>query len=526
MGIGKTCNPLLIDVASQMLPWRQAVRNPSRNGRLPLWNRFLLGGEPLLAVAQPAVSTPERGSGSSCRCRRRGRFDMTLRISSRARLRVPLLRGTGASEVAALLGGLAWAFSDFLMFFVGYPVTPSIAPFPLLLLALGRLSRGGGLAAAAMTAGAVLMAIAGHPETLLFAVVGAGVAFLFWLAWAAAAGGSPVLRSLGAGVLAFGLAAVALLPLRRGASPDAPARAPVARLAQADRSETPIERLRRLLSNVVPFAYGRLGESEVVPRYALPVGYTGSVLFPLIAAGLRRPRPPRVAWIVFGRAGPGALGPGRGGDDLVAEAAGVRHRRAEYFVFLAIFGAVALAVEALDRLARARALPPSWRRRWPPRGRSSFGRPRGRRCCEVMGMRPEYLRLRVLRRGRSASARGGARRWVSRKRRGRGLGAGARLLLLFAGSAPSRKTAVYPTIPERAFYPPLGSWIRFRGASRPLSLGSGWTDPNMSALYGLEDVADTRRCCSHRSPRRTRCGASRAELLQPDREDPACTSSS
>ncbi len=135
LGIGKTRNPLLIDVASQMLPWRQAVRESVANGRLPLWNRFLLGGEPLLGVGQPAIFHPGTWIGFLLPLPQAWSFDMTLRIFLGVLCAYLFFAGTGASEVAALLGGLAWAFSDFLMFFVGYPVTPSIAPFPLLLLA-------------------------------------------------------------------------------------------------------------------------------------------------------------------------------------------------------------------------------------------------------------------------------------------------------------------------------------------------------------------------------------------------------
>src|ERR1022692_3461692 len=45
-GIGNPQTPILGDVVSQEIPWRKAVREAVKNRRLPLWNRFILAGEP------------------------------------------------------------------------------------------------------------------------------------------------------------------------------------------------------------------------------------------------------------------------------------------------------------------------------------------------------------------------------------------------------------------------------------------------------------------------------------------------
>ena len=50
--------PLLSDVVCSMIPWHKAVRDALIHGRLPLWNPFLLAGEPLLAAQQGAVLHP------------------------------------------------------------------------------------------------------------------------------------------------------------------------------------------------------------------------------------------------------------------------------------------------------------------------------------------------------------------------------------------------------------------------------------------------------------------------------------
>ena len=51
-GIAGIRNPILSDVAFQAFPWRAAVFAAARERRLPLWNRFLLAGNPLLGAAQ------------------------------------------------------------------------------------------------------------------------------------------------------------------------------------------------------------------------------------------------------------------------------------------------------------------------------------------------------------------------------------------------------------------------------------------------------------------------------------------
>ena len=44
--------PFVAGLAFANLPWRAAVREALVNGRFPFWNRFVLGGNPLLGAAQ------------------------------------------------------------------------------------------------------------------------------------------------------------------------------------------------------------------------------------------------------------------------------------------------------------------------------------------------------------------------------------------------------------------------------------------------------------------------------------------
>src|SRR5262245_35741076 len=80
VGIVGTKNPLLVDVVSQMLPWRQAVREAVTQGRFPLWNPYVLAGEPLLAVQQPAVFHPTTWIAFLLPLPQSWTFDLTVRL--------------------------------------------------------------------------------------------------------------------------------------------------------------------------------------------------------------------------------------------------------------------------------------------------------------------------------------------------------------------------------------------------------------------------------------------------------------
>src|SRR5437016_2367092 len=79
-GIRGTRNPLVVDVVSQMIPWRKVVRETLGHGGLPLWNPYLLAGEPLLGVQQPAVLHPGTWLGLLLPPPQAWTFDMSLRL--------------------------------------------------------------------------------------------------------------------------------------------------------------------------------------------------------------------------------------------------------------------------------------------------------------------------------------------------------------------------------------------------------------------------------------------------------------
>src|SRR5688572_18302599 len=159
MGVGTSKSPILGDVVYQEIPWRKAVREAVKNGRLPLWNRFILAGEPLLAVQQPAVFHPSTWVGMLLPLAQAWTFEMTFTLFLALLCAWLFCRDLGLSTVASCVGAAGWAFSDYVLFFLGYPLSPSVAPFPLLLLGLSRIARERSSRSVAITVVALLLMI-------------------------------------------------------------------------------------------------------------------------------------------------------------------------------------------------------------------------------------------------------------------------------------------------------------------------------------------------------------------------------
>src|SRR5262245_33392678 len=215
MGI-TTRNGLLIDVVTSYIPSQKAVRDSVKNGRLPLWNRFHMAGEPLLAFQQPAVLFPGTWLGFLLPLAQAWTFDVCLRSFFALLAAYLFFRDLGCGELPTYIGAFAWAFSDHLVFWMGFSVGAAVAFFPLLLLGLRRLVSRSDFASVGLTVAALcLMITAGHPETVLHSVAGAGIYFLAELGLAGRGRRlRPILLSLVAGALSLGLCAILLLPFR------------------------------------------------------------------------------------------------------------------------------------------------------------------------------------------------------------------------------------------------------------------------------------------------------------------------
>ncbi|HZF12655.1 MAG TPA: YfhO family protein [Thermoanaerobaculia bacterium] len=363
MGIGPTLTPALGDVAYQSIAWKKATREAIRHGRLPLWNRFLLTGEPLLAVQQAALLHPATWIGCLLPLPQAWTYEMALRLFLAVLCGYLFLADLGVGTVAALLGACGWAFCDWLVFYAGYSIAPAAAPYPLLLLGLRRLARAlpgrEARRAVVLTIVALLLIlVSGHPESLLYAVAGGAIYFLFELAWAGRQGGRrgwmvPLNRSLLAGALTLGIAAVQLVPFAEALPHTVEHYFRSAVFAHMKRSLPPGVSLSRTATSLVPYAYGvsglGLGSAEIVE----PSAYLGTVLLPFALLGFASRRREKWPLVVSGALGLALftrlVGVTDALDALPLFDIGVNDR----MIFLTAFALAGLAALGAERLAEA-----------------------------------------------------------------------------------------------------------------------------------------------------------------------------
>lgn len=207
-------NGNLNDIATQMLPWNEAVRLAGKEGALPWRDRWNGCGTPLAANAQSAPFSPFTLLG------------LTLPIVPSYTLTAALklflcltgmwlwLRELDVSSGSALFGSVSFSFSLTMMPWLFFPHTAVLCLWPWSLFAIERL-RGDrpGRPGLLLTAIFTVWLLAGHPESVLLAASFT----VFWLAARGATGELPQIWSLFgkiavAAAIALGLSAFLLIP--------------------------------------------------------------------------------------------------------------------------------------------------------------------------------------------------------------------------------------------------------------------------------------------------------------------------
>jgi hypothetical protein len=500
LGVGPDRTPVLSDIVYQQIPWRSAVRRALSEGRLPLWNPDVLGGEPLLAVQQPAALHPGTWIGLLLPLPQAWTFEMTLRLLIALLCAYLFLRDLWCCELASLLGALGWAFSNWMIFSLGVPLMPAAAPFPLLLLGLRRIVREPGRRSVALTVVAlVLIGVAGHPETLLHACAAGGVYFLFELGSDSRrtgvrppAGVRPFrLRSvslaLGAAALALGLLAVQLLPLAEALPHTMEHSLRRHWYSQQTRSVPVGENLRRLTPQVMPYAVGVSGQGRLREGFLEPSAYGGALLLPLAFAGLFARRRERWIFVALGLLGL-AVGIKTPVADALAKLPLFDIALNERLLFLTVFSLCVLAALGAHRLREGEGAPAFFAGAGTTLLLLGVLYTRVKPRVLALGMPPAYLTERFLLQTVPVLLAIAVLAVLSRRRRATaGLAA---LVVILAASRVLEVGPTHPVMPLSTFYPPMSVLAKIpRGEPwRIAGVGDRALIPNASAVYGLEDV--------------------------------------
>lgn len=159
-------NPVLGDIPSQMIPYRDLVRRRLLDLEVPLWAHEMGTGQPLLGNAQSAPFAPLHLMALPVPTIRALTVAVAWQVLLALLLTHALARVLGAGEWGAALAAVAFAFSTFEIAWAYHPIGMTVTWVPGVLLGLFLLRQGGRGAFAGLVACATGMALTGHPESL------------------------------------------------------------------------------------------------------------------------------------------------------------------------------------------------------------------------------------------------------------------------------------------------------------------------------------------------------------------------
>ncbi|MCB1055262.1 MAG: hypothetical protein KDD11_07080 [Acidobacteria bacterium] len=199
------------DLIQLVAPSRQLVGEALRDGRWPLWNDRAGAGMPLIADPQAQVLQPLAAVALPFEVARGAGVTAAARVLLALVFTFLLLRRQGLAEGPALLGAVAWGSGGFVLLWLGWPLANLGGWLPAVLYGVVRCDGGGRRDRLLLAAALAGLLVAGHPETVLYALALSG---LFLLARLRAASEPRRLFAAAglAGALALALTAPVWLP--------------------------------------------------------------------------------------------------------------------------------------------------------------------------------------------------------------------------------------------------------------------------------------------------------------------------
>jgi len=212
-GIGAPRNITSADAFSQFIPWREAVRASLARGEWPLWNPYSLCGHLLAGNAQSAAYSPFTLIACLLPAAKSFVYTASIAFFLAALSAFLFLREIECSEAAALVGAAGWMFATSVAQYILVPMGFAWTMFPFVLASAHRVVHAPGVRAWAMlTTVLTLIVLAGHPESLLLAVITGSLYALFEMLRARIRPWRPMATALAAGAVTLAVCAIHLLP--------------------------------------------------------------------------------------------------------------------------------------------------------------------------------------------------------------------------------------------------------------------------------------------------------------------------
>ncbi len=281
------------DLASLYFPTYSYVASQIKAGSIPLWNPYLFSGMPTAADVQTGIFYPINWMlylFTNIEYR-----DLEWLLVAHywlaAAFTYLFLRDIGLRRVGALAGGVAFAFSGFMVAHLGHlPMVLVATWIPLVLLTLRRAYISHALAGWvwAIVAGLCLTMslLAGHVQIFSYGLMAAGLLWLFLLFQKQPLTGKSTMPWVAKGALivaiALGIGAVQLLP-----SVELSAQSSRSTVSYEEASQFPDQPVT-LLNMVLPTVYGSNPTNYAFGQYQTTEnwGYSGVVTIALALAGL------------------------------------------------------------------------------------------------------------------------------------------------------------------------------------------------------------------------------------------------
>ncbi len=480
-GIGTAHNAAVVDVASEFLPWRLAVRESLRRGEWPLWNAYNLAGLPLAASWQAAPYMPFTLIACLLPAAASLTYSAAMALFVAAVSAFLFARELGLGEGPSLFAAIGWGLAASIVLYCHTAMGFTTAFLPFLMTATRRVVYVPGVAAGALLSAALVLTIlSGHPESLFTGVLMSCVYGLFelirrrgsWRAIGTAAGG---------GIAALLLTAIFLLPLVEAIPQSVEYRLKSAKPFPAKSSAVV---LAGVATDFFPHLHVRPWLSPPLSYIDVETAAVGSLVLAFALYAIWRRRSPET-WFFAGLTAFGIVA-GAGWPPLVNAVRLVPLMQITLtarFAFSAALGLVVLAAYGVDLIvqrrefARAAAMCAAvllilgggmfWLSRYALLGDPGYGR--GRMVAELLflGVAVFVMIARL------------PSRWL----------VPALLALLYAQRLMSERDT-FRTFPAAAAYPPLVVFEPLqsaRGLYRVAGMKAAFP-PSTNIFYGLEDV--------------------------------------
>ena len=488
-GVGNAHNGTLTDLYCQIIPWRKAVRTAYAHGEWPLLNPFMLCGDILAAAAQPAAYDPFNLIGLLIPLAPGLTFAAAMTFFLAGASAFAFARAVGCRELASLVAAAGWMYSASLAFFVGWPLARAWIFLPLILFAVRLVVSEASLrSGVVLTVALVLEILAGHPETLLHVVAIGAVYGVFELATMRRRVGRAIGIAVVSGAIALAVTAIYLLPFLEAAPQTLEHAMRIGVFKHSTFPPMPEVTRRRIGSTFLPFYGGQPWHDSSTSEWDPQTMRVGSVVLALgIAALVLAPRR-KETWFLFGL----AMVCGWSGADALPVSR-ILHALPlfdmtlnERLAFAAAFAMSALAAIAVDA--------------WPLDRRrlvvaAIFASVAAALAVATVRVQPEQLRLGVpadlIRTNMLAEIVPLLALAVVAAFRVPPRSAAAVILALLLAQRIVEDGSIYPSLPQRAFYPEIPSTLAIpRDTEEPFRIAGAHFSliPDTAALYELEDV--------------------------------------